>query len=115
MPLPVHCRRRVLHRLLSYLLPAFEQLLNSSARQSLGPRAEHLVPSLRRCRQVAWLLDARLTHVVERHAAGGLDALSPRHLLFFIRALWTEEALLANAKHMHAQLIAEASAMPATM
>ena len=37
------------------------------------------------------------------------DALSARDLLVLLRAIWNEEALLANAREMHRALVAEAA------
>ena len=100
---------RALHKVLSFLLPACEQLLSAAARSPLDGRCEHLVPSLRRCRQLGRLLDARLAEVVAWWGEGELDAISARDLLVLLRAIWNEEALLANAREMHRALVAEAA------
>mmetsp|Transcript_242 Transcript_242/g.748 ORF Transcript_242/g.748 Transcript_242/m.748 type:complete len:322 (-) Transcript_242:200-1165(-) len=100
---------RALHKVLSFLLPACEQLLSAAARSPLDGRCEHLVPSLRRCRQLGRLLDARLAEVVAWWGEGELDAISARDLLVLLRAIWNEEALLANAREMHRALVTEAA------
>jgi hypothetical protein len=87
-------------RVVETVTTACEALLDGGAAEPL--------PSVARSRQVQFVLGSRLTMVVEHHEKGALAGLRPVELISLMRALWTEEALLNNARST-LKALAEAS------
>ena len=64
-----------------------------SADPSNASNEPHAATRLRKGRQLAWVLGARLSDVGARHCAGDIDALWPFELLNLLQAIYEEAAL----------------------
>ena len=80
---------------------ALDSLLSDSANRPFSGHTyiDHLklklapATRLRKGRQLAWVLGARLSDVGARHCAGDIDALWPFELLNLLQAIYEEAAL----------------------
>ena len=67
----------------------------TAAAEALSQETEKERSSLRRCRQLQWLLGARLNEVGAEMQAGGLDELKMENVHSMLRAIFNQQALIA--------------------